>query len=45
MSSKNDILGNIRQHITDRYEMPDIDIEGIQYPDKIAQFIDRKSVV
>lgn len=45
MSSKNDILGNIRQHITDRYEMPDIDIEGIQYPDKIAQFIEISKAV
>lgn len=45
MSSKNDILGNIRRHITDRYEMPDIDIEGIQYPDKIAQFIDVSKAV
>ncbi|GAB6121246.1 LutC/YkgG family protein [Dysgonomonas termitidis] len=45
MSSKNDILENIRQHITDRYKMPDIDIEGIQYPDKIAQFIDVSKVV
>ncbi|WP_029904307.1 LUD domain-containing protein [Prevotella sp. 10(H)] len=39
MSNKNDILATIKQHITDRYEMPDIDIQGIQYPDKIAQFM------
>lgn len=45
MSSKNDILGNIRRHITDRYEMPDIDIEGIQYPDKVAQFIEISKAV
>lgn len=45
MNSKNDILGNIRRHITDRYEMPDIDIEGIQYPDKIAQFIEISKAV
>ncbi len=45
MNSKNDILGNIRRHITDRYEMPDIDIEGIQYPDKVAQFIEISKAV
>lgn len=45
MSSKNDIFENIRRHITDRYEMPDIDIEGIQYPDKIAQFIEISKAV
>lgn len=45
MSSKNDILGNIRRHITDRYEMPDIDIEGIQYPDKVAQFTEISKAV
>ncbi|EGK00692.1 LutC/YkgG family protein [Dysgonomonas gadei] len=45
MNSKNNILGNIRRHITDRYEMPDIDIEGIQYPDKVAQFIEISKAV
>ena len=45
MSSRNDILGNIRRHITDKYEMPDIDIEGIQYPDKIAKFIEISKAV
>lgn len=39
MSNKNDILNNIRKHLGDRYEMPAIDIQGIEYPDKIAQFI------
>lgn len=45
MNSKNNILGNIRRHITDRYEMSDIDIEGIQYPDKVAQFIEISKAV
>lgn len=45
MSSKNDILGNVKRHITDRYDMPDIDIQGIRYADKIAQFIDISKAV
>ncbi len=40
MSNKKDILENIRRHINTQYEMPDIDIQGIQYADKTAQFIE-----
>lgn len=40
MSNKKDILENIRCHINLQYEMPDIDIQGIQYADKTAQFIE-----
>lgn len=45
MISKNNILGNVKRHITDRYEMPDIDILGIEYADKIAQFIEISKAV
>lgn len=38
-NSKRDILENIKRHTSVQYDMPEIDIEGIQYPDKISQFI------
>lgn len=38
MSSKEDILGNVKRHIHTPYDMPDIDIQGIQYEDKTGQF-------
>lgn len=38
MSSKESILNNVKRHIVERYEMPDIDIDAIEYPDKMAQF-------
>jgi L-lactate dehydrogenase complex protein LldG len=40
VSSKNAILDNIKRNIKEKHEMPAIKIEGIQYSDKIAQFID-----
>lgn len=40
MSSKNSILDNVKRHISIQYDMPDINIGGIQYPDKITQFIE-----
>jgi len=40
MDSKNEILTNIKRHITDRYDMPDLNIKGIEYADKIEQFIE-----
>lgn len=40
MSSQNEILDNVKRHINQKYDMPDFDIDGIQYPDKIAKFID-----
>lgn len=45
MSNKKDILENIRRHINTQYEMPDIDIQGIQYADKTAQFIETSKSV
>jgi L-lactate dehydrogenase complex protein LldG len=41
MSSKNAILSNIKQNIQEKHKMPDLSkITGIQYPDKVAQFIE-----
>ena len=41
MSSKEDILNNVKRHIKAKYDMPDIsNIGGICFSDKIAQFID-----
>jgi len=40
MDSKNEILTDIKRHITDRYAMPDMNIKGIEYADKIEQFIE-----
>jgi L-lactate dehydrogenase complex protein LldG len=41
MESKNFILGNIKKNIRKSYDMPDIDsFKGIQYPDKLKQFIE-----
>lgn len=45
MSNKNSILKNIASHIQEKYEMPDIDLEGIQYEDKINQFIEVSRIV
>lgn len=40
MSTKNDILSNIKRNITQTYNMPDIEPNGIQYKDKTTQFIE-----
>lgn len=41
MSSKNEILDNLKRHILTQYDMPDIDvIMGIQYPDAREKFIE-----
>lgn len=40
MSSKEEILANIRRHTKTTFDMPDMAIEAIRYPDKVAQFID-----
>lgn len=40
MSSRNDILDNIKRHTTQSYEMPEMKIKGIQYSDKISKFIE-----
>ena len=38
MSSKEEILSAIRRHTGTRYEMPDLTLDAITYPDKVAQF-------
>ncbi|MDR0834903.1 MAG: LUD domain-containing protein [Candidatus Symbiothrix sp.] len=38
MSSKDEILSNIRRNIKATYDLPEIVIDGIQYPDKVVQF-------
>lgn len=45
MSSRNDILGNVKRHIQSGYDMPDIDINAIKYIDKIAQFTEMSRFV
>lgn len=45
MSSRNDILGNVKRHIQSGYDMPDIDIKAIRYIDKIAQFTEMSRFV
>ncbi len=39
MSSREDILGRLRKNTKTTYEKPEIDIQGIQYPDPVAKFI------
>lgn len=38
MSTKAELLDSVKRNIRTQYEMPDITIEGIRYPDKTAQF-------
>lgn len=40
MSSKEVILARIRQNTKQRYEMPDLDIDAIIFPDKLHTFIE-----
>lgn len=45
MSSKETILNNIRGHINDRYDMPDLNIDAIKYEDKLSKFAEVLSSV
>lgn len=45
MSNKNDILDNIKKRIQSDYDMPEIDIVGIKYEDKISQFVEMSRFV
>lgn len=45
MSSRNDILGNVKRHIQSGYDMPDIDIKAIRYIDKILRFTEMSRFV
>lgn len=38
MTSKEIILNNIKVNITTEYDMPDIQLNAVQYPDKMARF-------
>ncbi|WP_085537461.1 LutC/YkgG family protein [Massilibacteroides vaginae] len=38
MSSKAEIIARVKQHIKEKHDMPTIEINAIQYADKIAQF-------
>lgn len=40
MSTKEEILNSVKRHIRTKYDMPDMNINTIQYPDKVKQFID-----
>ena len=40
MSSKGTIINNIKSNINTEYDMPEIILNAIQYPDKIAKFCD-----
>lgn len=40
MSNKSEILSNLRRHINQTYDMPEIKIDAIQYNNKIDQFVE-----
>lgn len=40
MSTKEEILNTVKRHIRQAYDMPEIKLNAIQYPDKINQFIE-----
>ncbi len=44
MSNKEEILKKIHNNIKKDFDMPDIDIKGIQYKDKLATFIESSKV-
>ena len=45
MNSKEQILNNIKQHNLEQYDMPVIELDAIQFPDKINQFIEVSKAV
>ena len=45
MNSKEQILNNIRLHNLEQYDMPVIELDAIQFPDKINQFIEVSKAV
>lgn len=46
MANKEDILSRIRKNIKEKYDMPRLDdIQGITYPDPLAQFISMTETV
>jgi L-lactate dehydrogenase complex protein LldG len=45
MNSKEIILNNIKGNINTQYDMPELELNAVQYPDKIARFCDVLNVV
>ena len=39
MNSREDILKRIRENVHERYDMPEINVKGIQFADPVEQFI------
>ena len=39
MSSREDILKRLHQNVKEQFPMPDINIDGIKFPDPVEQFI------
>jgi L-lactate dehydrogenase complex protein LldG len=40
MSSKKDIIDNIRRHVSTEYSMPEINIEAIKFDNPVAEFLE-----
>ncbi|MDR1887637.1 MAG: LUD domain-containing protein [Prevotellaceae bacterium] len=40
MSSKNDILNNIRRHVSVKYDMPEIKINAVKYDSAVSEFME-----
>jgi L-lactate dehydrogenase complex protein LldG len=40
MSSKNDIIDNVRRHVSIEYDMPEIKIDAIKFGDPLGEFIE-----
>lgn len=45
MATKEDFLNTVRHHIVEQYDLPQIQIKGVEYSDKIGQFIEISKVV
>jgi len=45
MSTQNEILDNVKRHTKVKYDMPDLNIKGVQYTDKTAKFIQMNKAV
>lgn len=39
MSSKNEILGRLRQHVRETYDMPDLSFKKLTFDDPVAEYI------
>lgn len=45
MNSKESILSNIKKNVHQAYDMPNLNIQGIQYKDTVGQFIEISKIV